>query len=68
MEWQFRDDGSLLQGRTRGRYSFGDNQRLKIETPFATSVYQMQLTGDRLTLTDIRGAKLEFTRIKGDQR
>ncbi len=53
-----------LRGRVRGRYSFGDNERIKIETPFATAVYHMKVAGNRLTLTDTRGAKIEFTRLE----
>ena len=62
--WEFSKNGSLLIGDTRGRYSFGDNNRVKIETPFATSVYQMEFWGDRMTLRDPNGSKLEFTRIR----
>lgn len=62
--WEFTSNGGLNQAGTGGKYSFGDNQRLKIETPFATSVYQMQVTGDQLTLTDARGSKLTFRRVK----
>ena len=62
MIWEFSADGSVTQGGVRGRYSFGDNERIKIETPFATSVYQVEIAGDRLTLIDARGAKLEFVR------
>ena len=62
--WEFSKDGSLLIGNSRGRYSFGDRNRVKTETPFATSVYQMELAGDRMTLKDPRGSKLEITRIK----
>ena len=64
MIWEFAGDGSVRQGGVRGRYSFGDNDRMKIETPFATTVYQVQLAGDQLTLVDARGGKLEFTRVK----
>ena len=62
--WEFSSDGSLLIGSSRGRYSFGSQNRVKIETPFATSVYEMEFWGDRMTLRDMNGSKLEFTRIK----
>ncbi len=61
--WEFSENGSLLIGNTRGRYSFGDNNRIKIQTPFATSVYQMEFWGDRMILREVNGSKLEFTRI-----
>ena len=64
MIWEFSGDGSLLLGTNRGRYSFGDNNRIKIETSIATSVYQMQLAGDKMTLTDPRGSKLVLTKVK----
>jgi hypothetical protein len=68
MVWEFTADGAITQGTMRGRYSFGDNQRVKIETPVATSVYRTQLAEDRLTLIDPRGAKLEFNRVKESDR
>jgi hypothetical protein len=64
MVWEFSKNKSLLIGQVRGRYSFGDNNRIKIETPFATSVYQMEFLDDRMILREVNGSKLEFTRIK----
>ena len=62
--WEFSSDGSVLIGTTRGRYSFGDNNRIKIETSIATSVYQMELVGDKITLKERNGSKLVLTRVK----
>lgn len=62
--WEFSKNGSVLIGNSQGRYSFGDQNRVKIETAFATSVYQMEFAGERMTLKDPRGARLEFTRVK----
>jgi hypothetical protein len=64
MVWEFSSDGSVLMGTNRGRYSFGDNNRIKIETSTYTSVYQMELVGDKVTLKAPSGSKLEFTRVK----
>jgi hypothetical protein len=64
MVWEFSSDGSVLMGTNRGRYSFGDNNRMKIETSIATSVYQMELMGDKMTLTEPNGSKLVLTRVK----
>jgi hypothetical protein len=64
MVWEFTSNGAISQGAMRGRYSFGDNERIKIQTPFATTVYRMQLQNDHLTLADPRGTTLEFTRLK----
>jgi hypothetical protein len=61
--WEFSENGSVLIGDTRGRYLL-DRNRIKIETSFATTVYQMEFSGDRMTLREPGGSKLEFTRIK----
>jgi hypothetical protein len=62
--WEFSKNGSVLVGDARGRYRFGDQDRIKIETPFATSVYQLEIFGDHMTLREPGGPKLEFTRMK----
>ena len=63
--WEFSKNGSILIGNVRGRYKFGDQNRVKIETPFATSVYQLEISGDRMILREPGGGpKLEFTRIR----
>jgi hypothetical protein len=62
MVWEFSEDGSVKMGSMRGRYSFGDQDRVKIETPAGTSVYQFELSGNHMTLKDPSGSKLEFTR------
>jgi hypothetical protein len=64
MVWEFSRDGSVLMGTNRGRYSFGDNNRIKIETSIATSVYQVEISGDKMTLKEPNGSKLVLTRIK----
>jgi hypothetical protein len=66
--WEFSKNGSVLVGGIRGRYTFGDQDRIKIETPFATSVYQLEISGNQMTLREPGGAKLEFTRIQENQR
>ena len=66
--WEFSANGAVLIGDVRGRYKFGDQDRIKIETPFATTVYQMTISGDRMTLQEPGGSKLEFTRIRETQR
>jgi hypothetical protein len=63
MVWEFSSDGSVLMGANRGRYSFGDNSRIKIETSFSTSVYQMEIAGDKMTLKEPSGSKLVLTRV-----
>lgn len=66
--WEFSANGAVLVGDLRGRYKFGDQDRIKIETPFATTVYQMKISGDRMTLQEPGGSKLEFTRIRETHR
>ena len=66
--WEFSSNGAVLVGDVRGRYKFGHEDRIKIETPFATMVYQMKISGDRMTLQELGGSKLEFTRIKEVRR
>jgi hypothetical protein len=66
--WEFSANGVVLVGDVRGRYKFGHQDRIKIETPFATTVYQMKISGDRMTLQELGGSKLEFTRIKQTDR
>jgi len=62
--WEFSSNGAVLAGEVRGRYKFGDQDRLKIETPFATTVYLVKLSSDQLVLQDLGGSKLEFTKVK----
>jgi hypothetical protein len=66
--WEFSRNGSVLVGNKRGIYRFGDQGRIKIETPFEKSVYLPEFSGDRMTLRGLRGTKLEFTRISENKR
>ncbi len=65
--WEFSRNGSVHIGNVRGRYTFGDQNRIKIETQFATTVYQMEISRDGMTLREPGGSKLEFTRIRETQ-
>jgi hypothetical protein len=64
MLWEFSANGVVLVGDVRGRYKLGHEDRIKIETSFATSVYQLKISGDRMTLQELGGSKLEFTRMR----
>jgi hypothetical protein len=66
--WEFSANDAVLVGEVRGRYKFGDQDRIKIETPFATTVYLMKISGERMTLQEPGGSKLEFTRINETPR
>ena len=61
--WEFSSNGAVLVGNVSGRYKFGDQDRIKIETPFAIAVYQLKISGDQMLLQEPGGMKLEFTRI-----
>jgi hypothetical protein len=62
--WEFSSNGSVLVGEVRGRYKLGNQERIKIETPFATTVYLVKVSSDQLVLQELGGSKLEFTRIR----
>jgi hypothetical protein len=66
--WEFSGNGSVLVGEVRGKYKLGDQDRIKIETPFATTVYLVELSSDRLVLQELGGSKLEFTRVRETPR
>jgi len=62
--WEFAGNGLVTIGSTRGRYSFGDSQRIKIETPFEKSVYEVTISHDHMTFRESTGSRLEFDRLK----
>jgi hypothetical protein len=66
--WEFSSNGSVLAGDIRGRYKFGDQDRIKIETPFATTVYQVTISSNQLVLQEPGGSKLKFTRVREAQQ
>jgi hypothetical protein len=61
--WEFSKNGAVLIGSTRGKYIL-DRNRIKVETPFAITVYQMEFSGDHMILREPSGSKLEFTRLR----
>ena len=64
MHWEFFENGTISMGAISGRYSFGDQKRVKIQTPQATSIYQVEFRDDRMILQDPSGSRIEFTRAK----
>jgi hypothetical protein len=62
--WEFLSNGSVLVGEVRGRYKLGNQNLIKIETPFSTTVYLVNLSSNQLVLQDLTGSKLEFTRVR----
>lgn len=63
MIWQFEPNGVVHAGNVKGRYSFGDQGRLKVETPTATFVYQLKLTDDAMVWREPSGAVTELRRV-----
>lgn len=62
--WEFGEHGIVTSGDMRGKYSLGDQNRLKIQTPFATFVYQVEVAGNRMTWKNMNGSQTELTRVK----
>jgi outer membrane biogenesis lipoprotein LolB len=62
--WEFASNGLVTIGSTRGKYSFGDSQRIKIQTPFEKSVYEVTIAHDHMTFREANGSHIEFDRIK----
>jgi hypothetical protein len=62
--WEFASNGLVTIGSTRGKYSFGDSGRIKIQTPFEKSVYEVTISHDHMTFRESTGSRLEFDRIK----
>ncbi len=62
--WEFAGNGLVTIGSTRGKYSFGDSGRIKIQTPFEKSVYEVAISHDHMTFRESTGSRIEFDRIK----
>ena len=62
--WEFSANGAVLVGEVRGKYKLGDQDRIKIETPFATTVYVVKVSTDQLVLEQPGAPTLEFTRVR----
>jgi len=66
--WEFSKNGVVLVGDMRGIYKLGDQDRIKIQTRFANTVYEVKISGDQMVLQEPGGSKLEFTRIREARR
>ena len=62
--WEFSPNNAVDMAGRKGKYSFGDQGRLKVQTQFATFVYQLELPEDRMVLTEPNGTKTELERLK----
>ncbi len=60
--WEFSKNGAVQAGNTSGRYSFGDGSRLKIETKFATFVYEIQFEDETMIWTEPNGSRTKLKR------
>ncbi|MGI8820739.1 MAG: hypothetical protein ACR2ID_07735 [Chthoniobacterales bacterium] len=61
--WEFSPGGGAKMGRTAARYTLGDGERLKIQTPSATFVYKMRIAGDTMTWADPNGSQTTLKKI-----
>ena len=62
--WEFAANKGVDMNGRKGKYSFGDQGRLKVQTQFATFVYQLEMKEDRMVLLEPNGTRLEFERVK----
>ena len=62
--WDFAKDGTVTSGDIKGRYSFGTLRRMKLQTPFATFIYHVEIADDKMTWVNANGTKTELTRLK----
>jgi len=61
--WEFSPNGVVNAGSTAGRYTFGDRGRLKIQTQFATFVYEIDVGKDRMIWKEPNGSRTELKRL-----
>ena len=61
--WEFSKNGAVKTPTGTGKYSFGDRKRLKIQTQFATFVYEVTITGETMKWRDPNGSTTELTRV-----
>ncbi len=64
MVWEFSANGALKAGETAGRYTLGDGRRIKIQTPRATFVYELELRDDVMIWKEASGARTELHRLR----
>lgn len=61
--WEFAGNGLVTIGTTRGRYTL-QGDRVKVETPFGTSVYHFEMSNDQMTFRDSAGSQIRFSKSK----
>ena len=62
--WEFAKNGSVKTGGgASGKYTFGDRKRLKVQTQFATFVYETEISGDTMTWREPNGSVTRLKRV-----
>jgi len=61
--WEFSGDGAVKTASGPGKYSFGSSTRMKIQTQFATFIYDVEIEGDTMKWRDPNGAVTELKRV-----
>jgi hypothetical protein len=65
MVWEFMSNGGVKSGDRPGKYSFGDGNRLKIQTPTATFVYGVEFPApDRMIWREPNGTQTELRKVE----
>lgn len=61
--WEFSKSGAVTTSSGPGNYSFGSSKRLKIQTQFATFIYEVEFAGDTMKWRDPNGILTELKRV-----
>ena len=62
--WEFSKNGVVTTGSGPGKYTVTGENRLKIQTQFATFVYEMEIKGDTMKWRDRSGSNTELKRVR----
>ena len=61
--WEFSANKAVNMAGRSGKYSFGAQGRLKVQTQSATFVYSLELGENRMVLTEPNGTRTELERV-----
>lgn len=64
MTWEFSRNGAAKTGNITGKYTLPDTKRLRIQTPSATFVYSLQISGDTMIWIDTNGTRTELKKVE----
>ena len=63
--WEFHQNGAAVSGNIRGKFVMGDQSRVRIQTPSATFVYQVEFPSEnQMVWNDPNGTRMELTRVQ----